>query len=617
MTYLLSPSVTIREYDRTISVQADNTSVAGFAGSFNWGPAEQITRIDSIAKLEQTYGLQGTDNIDFLIASQFLGYSNNLRCVRAVSSTAKNASADGTGLLVKNDSEYYSNYDQGQANVGEFVAKFPGTKGNGLVVSYADKDGIRVTKSGSTSGTTLTSTTLTNHNVGDKIFVDGVHVATIVSITNATTALLDTTITPALSSDDFVVEWKYASEFQIAPDTSVYAAGKNSSKDEIHVVVVDSLGKFSGQAGTILERYEFLSKASDAKLDTNESNFYKNVINAKSKYIRWTDFLASSNWGTQAGATAIFTALAGAKTYTLAGGVDGSITTGDKIAAYQKFLGDGADEVGVLFAGEADTALANGVIAVATGLKYTIACVSPSKASVVDNQGDEVDDILAFKSTLTATDQLFVDSGYKLAYDQYNSRFVNLPLNADIAGLMVKIEADDGISASPAREGNSFILNCVKLAFNPTEPERDVLYANSINPVVTFPGSGTVLFGDRSAITRPSAFRYIGARRMFNLVKKSLAKASRSFLFIRNTQAERARYANQIRAYLNTLKDNQDLEDFRVVVDSSNNTAEMIAAQVLVADVYIKPIYSVNWILINMHAIQTGASFTESANVSV
>lgn len=617
MTHLLSPSVTLREYDRTISVQADNTSVAGFAGDFNWGPAEQITRIENVAKLEQTFGLQGTANTDFLIAAQFLGYSNNLRCVRAISGTAVNATWDGTGLLIKNDNHYYSSYDQGQAAVGEFVAKFPGTKGNGLEVAYCDKDGYRVAKTGSTSGVTLTSTGLTSHNVGDKIYVGGVHVATIITITNATTAILDATLDPALSSGAFTVEWKYADQFNIAPDTSVYAADKGSSEDELHVLVVDTLGKFSGSAGSILERYEFVSKASDAKLDNNESNFYKNVINAKSKYIRWTDFPASSNWGTTAGATSSFTALAGGKNVTLAGGVDGTVSVGNKITAFQKFSTDGADEVGILIAGEADAALANGVIAVATGLKYTIACVSPAKAAVVDNAGDEVDDILSFKSSLTATDQLFVDSGYKLAYDQYNARFVNLPLCADIAGLMVKIEAEDGISASPAREGNSYILNCVKLAFNPTEPERDVLYANSVNPVVTFPGSGTVLFGDRSAITRPSAFRYIGARRMFNLVKKSLAKASRSFLFIRNTQGERARYANTIRAYLNTLKDNQDIEDFRVVVDNNNNTPDQIAAQVLVADVYIKPIYSVNWILINMHAIQTGASFTESSNVSI
>ena len=613
MTHLLSPSVTIREYDKTISIQADNTSVAGFAGFFNWGPAEQITRIESVAKLEEVYGLQGTDNKDFLIASQFLAYSNNLRCVRAAATGANNATSSGTGILIKNDAEYYSAYDQGQAAVGEFCAKFPGAKGNGLIIGYSDKAGMRTAKTGSTSGTTLTSTTLTNHNPGDKIYVAGDHVATIVSITDATTAVLDTTITPALSSEAFTIEWKYATEFNIDPDTSVYAADKGSTGDELHVIVVDGAGLFSGNAGTVLERYEFVSKAADAKLDTNESNFYKNVINTKSKYIRWLDFPTATNWGTNAGSTVTFTATTGGKNFTLNGGANGSGTTGNKISAYQKFLEEGADDVGVLFAGEADVALANGVIAVAVGLKYTVACVSPEAADVVDNAGDEVDDILAFKAQLTNTDQLFVDSGYKLAYDQYNARYVNLPLNADTAGMLVKIETDDGISASPAREGNSFVLNCVKLAWSPKEPERDVLYQNSVNPVVTFHGSGTVLFGDRSAIVRPSAFRYIGARRMFNLVKKSLAKSSRSFLFIRNTPAERARYANQIRSFLNTIKDNNDLEDFRVVVDNSNNTPEMIAAQVLVADVYIKPIYSVNWILINMHAIQTGASFTEVA----
>lgn len=624
MSYLQSPSVELREFDETISIQADNTAVAGFAGDFNWGPALQITRIDSVKTLEKIYGLQGVANKDFLIAAQFLAYSNNLRVVRAISSTAVNATVSGTGLLVKNDEHYNASYAAGQGSVGEFCAKYPGTKGNGLVVAYCDGAGWFVSKTGYTAeagGTTLTSTGLDVFNVGDEIWVGGSKVATITVINSATSATLDTSIilgddSPATSAA-FSIKWKYNGEFNFQPGTSVWASNHGSTNDELHVLVIDGAGVFSGVQGTILEKYEFLSKAIDAKLDDGQTNYYKNVINNKSKYLRWLDHNAlGTNWGTVANATT-YASLTSGPAKALSGGIDGSVTSGNKATAFQVYAEGGADEVGVLFAGDADASLANAVISVAVGLKFTQACVSTSSASVIDNAGDEVDDIITFKSSLTATDRLFFDSGHKLALDNYNSRFVYLPCCADIAGLMVNAETKIGISASPADPSISAIQNCVKLAFNPTEPERDVLYPNSVNCIVTFPGQGTVLFGDRTAIVRPSAFRYVGARRMFNLVEKSLFKSSKNFLFKRNTPAERARYANQIRGYLNTIKDNEDIEDFRVRVDSSNNTAEMIAAQVLVADVYIKPVYSINWVLLNMHAVQTGASFTESVQATV
>lgn len=621
MSYLLSPSVDLREFDETLSIQGDSTAVAGFAGSFNWGPAHQIMRIDSVRTLEKTFGLQGGSNTDFLIASQFLAYSNNLRVVRAISSTAANATSSSSGVLIKNDSHYNASFSEGQAAVGTFAARHPGAKGNGLIVSYADRQSWSVAKTGYTAqagSATLTSTDLTDFNVGDEIWVSGSKVATITAIGGATTATLDTVIvlgdeSPATNAS-FEIRWKYAKEFNFRPGTSVWATGRGSVDDEIHVIVIDGEGAFSGVKGTVLEKYEFASKAGDAKLDNGESNYYKNLINTKSKYVRWMDHdAAGTNWGYDANAVT-YVSLGSSKIATLTGGVDGTVTSGDRLTAFQVYLTGGADEIGVLFVGDtgADNALANGVIAVAQTLKFVQVCVSPKKSDVVDNEGNEVDSLVIFKTSLTASDRAFMDSGWKLAYDQYNSRFVYLPLNADIAGLMVNAETKIGISASPADPSISAIQNVVKLAFNPTEAERDVLYPNSVNSVSTFPGLGTILFGDRTAIVRPSAFRYVGARRMFNLVERALTKSSKSFLFKRNTPAERSRYANQIRGFLNTIMDNEDIEDFRVKVDSSNNTPELIASQVLVADVYIKPVYSINWVLLNMHAVQTGATFTET-----
>ncbi len=620
MTHLLSPAVTIREFDETLSVIADNTTIAGFAGEFNWGPVEQIVRVDSIRSLENAFGLQGTSNTDFLCAANYLLYSNNLRVVRATGSGQLNASTSGTGVLIKNEAQYQASYANGEGSVGEFVAKFPGSKGNGLKVVMIDGASWEVSKTGYTSeagSTTLTSTGLTDFNAGDEIWVGGVKVATIVSIGGATTATLDTAIilgddSPATPAP-FVIRSGFAKDFNHKPLTSVWASEHSSSGDELHILVLDGNGSFTGFANQILERYEFVSKASDAKLDNGESNYYKNVINARSKYIRWMDHpTGMTDWGQAAATAGAFVNLAGTYNKSLSGGANGTVADGNKISAYQVFLTAGADEIGVLFAGAASTALSNGVISVAESLKYVQACVSPEAADVVANAGDEVDDILAWKSAITSTDRAFCDSGWKIAYDQYNSRFVNLPLNPDVAGMLVKIESTVGISASPAQAGNSFVKNCVQLHFSPTEAERDVLYPNSVNPVVTFPGEGTVLFGDRTAIVRPSAFRYVGARRLFNLVERSLEKSSRGFLFSRNTQAQRTRYANAIRSFLSQFKDNEDLEDFRVVCDNTNNTPEMIAQQVLVADVYIKPVLSVNWILVNMHAVRSGASFTES-----
>ena len=436
MSYLLSPSVELREFDDTLGIQADSTAVAGFAGDFNWGPAHQIVRVDTAKTLEKVFGLQASNNTDFLIAVQYLAYSKNLRVVRAVSDTAANASSSATGILIKNDEQYNASYSEGQGSVGMYAAKYPGTKGNGLIVAYADSAGWFVSKTGYTSeagSTTLTSTGLTAFNVGDEIWVNGVKVATIVSIASATSATLDTEIVlgddSPVTNAAFSIKWKYASNFNHQPGTSVWASNRGSSNDELHILVIDGEGVFTGVKGTVLEKYEFVSKAGDAKLDNGESNYYKNVINAKSKYVRWMDHdAAGTNWGTNANAT-VYASLGSGKVLTLSGGIDGSVTSGNKLSAYQVYLDGTADEVGVLFAGDTgnDNALSNGVIAIAQSLKFSLACVSPKKSDVVNNEGSEVDSILAYKSSLTGTDRAFCDSGWKLTYDPYNSRYVYLP----------------------------------------------------------------------------------------------------------------------------------------------------------------------------------------------
>lgn len=552
MAYQLSPGVYTSEVDLTTAIPAVATTVGAYAGNFVWGPVDEVRIIDNEVKLVDTFGKPNANNFtDFFTASNFLSYSNDMRVVRAANNSTVNATSSNTGIQVKNVTDYEQNHSTGMTTE-TFCAKYPGALGNGIGV----------------------------------IMLDG-----------ATFANTPTLVTGAFSS---------------APSTSDYVSLKGGKYDEMHIVVYDSTGSLTGTANTVIEKFAFVSKAGDAKNSDGTSNYYKDVINNKSKWIWWLGHQSALN--TTAGKTAANTTfgnLSSTYTTTLAGGTDVDMTDADRIRAFNLFANPDSIGVSLIATGSASTAVANHVINMAVTRGDALAFVSPTMSNVVDNVGDEATSITTTRAAFDSTSFAVMDSGWKYQYDRYNDTYRWVPLNGDIAGLCAYTDSVRDPWYSPAGFNRGIIKNAVKLAWNPTQAERDVLYKNGINPVVTFPGEGTVLFGDKTLLSRPSAFDRINVRRLFIVLKKAISKASRSSLFEMNDEFTRAQFVNLVEPYLRNVQGRRGIYDFRVVCDSTNNTPEIIDREEFVGDIYIKPARSVNFIQLNFVAVRTGVNFEE------
>lgn len=379
--------------------------------------------------------------------------------------------------------------------------------------------------------------------------------------------------------------WSYASQFTDAP-----------AANELHIIVLDENGSFTGVANTVLEKYGFVSTSSSAKSFDGTSNYYVNVLENRSKY-------AVSN-------TALSSALAVAESFT--GGANGTVTTGDILTAYDRFVNADDLDVSLIVAGPANATIVNYLIDnIAEVRKDCVVFASPEKADVVDNYGDEVTDVLAYRATLTSSSYAFLDCNWKYQYDKYNDVYRWLPLNGDIAGLAARTDRDRDPWYSPAGLTRGVIKNVVKLAWNPGQAERDDLYTKGVNPVVTFTGEGTLLYGDKTLLSRPSAFDRINVRRLFIVLEKAIARAARSSLFEFNDQFTRAQFVNLVEPFLRDVQGRRGITDFRVVCDETNNTGEVIDRNEFIGDIYIKPARSINFIQLNFVAVRTGVSFEE------
>lgn len=550
MAFQLSPGVNVSEIDLTTVVPSVATTIGGFAGNFAWGPIEEITAISNEIRLAETFGKPDSNTFsEFFTAANFLAYGADLRVVRAANTSAKNATTSGTGIQVKNRTDYEQNHSSGSGS-NDFIAKYAGSLGNSIGVSISDAN------------------------------------------THST--------------------WTYAGDFTSAPSTSEYVSNRGGSNDEVHIVVYDSLGRFSGTANTILEKFGFVSKASDAKNSDGSSNYYKEVINSRSKYLWWAGHNDDgTNWGNTASNTT-FTNMSVYDTFVLAGGSDGAPSTGNLQTAYDLFENPDAINVSLLMTGKTTGAtIPNYVISIAESRKDTLVFVSPDFNDVVNNSGSEATDILSGRDSLTSSSYAVMDSGYKYQYDKYNDVYRWIPLNGDIAGLCVRTDVERDPWFSPAGVNRGVIKNVVKLAWNPTKAERDDLYKKGVNPVVTFPGEGTVLYGDKTLLSRPSAFDRINVRRLFIVLEKTIARASRSSLFEFNDEFTRAQFVNLVEPYLRDIQGRRGIFDFRVVCDETNNTPEVIDRNEFVGDIYIKPARSINFIQLNFVAVRTGVSFEE------
>ena len=368
-------------------------------------------------------------------------------------------------------------------------------------------------------------------------------------------------------------------------------------------------GRISGTANTVIEKWGYVSKASDAKNSDGTSNYYKDVLNSRSKYVWWAGHLAA-NWGT-AGAVS-YTTVATAYASTFTGGIDDTPVAANTTTAYGKFANPDAVDVSLLMAGATSgTTIPNYLIALAETRKDCMVFVSPQQADVVNNSGSESTTVITTAGTYTKSSYAVMDSGYKYQYDKYNDVYRWVPLNGDIAGLCVRTDNERDPWFSPAGLNRGVIKNVVRLAWNPTKAERDELYKAGVNSVVTFPGEGTILYGDKTLLNRPSAFDRINVRRLFIVLEKSIAKAARSSLFEFNDEFTRAAFVNIVEPFLRDVQGRRGIYDYRVVADTTNNTAEVIDQNQFVGDIYIKPARSINFIQLNFTAVRTGVAFEE------
>ena len=632
MAFQLSPGVNVSEIDLTTIVPSVATSIGAFAGQFAWGPVGEVITVSDEVRLVDRFGKPDSVNYEYWFsAANFLAYSNNLKVVRAANTTSTlNATANGTGVLIKNQDDYLDNYSTSDTGRGIVTAKYAGDLGNTLRVSIcassaAYSSNLTVTDSIRSNAVASGETTINingsanaaaNLQSGDLVSVDGGTTYIRVASVNATAIIVASAPGVVAANASILRKWQYADQFGIAPGTSDYATAAGGSNDELHVIVVDEDGQFSnGVANTVLEKFAFVSKASDAKFGDGATNYYVNVLNQRSRYVWWTSHASgNSGWGTAAAGTT-YDAANGQRNPTyasLGGGTDGTITAGNINTAYSLFANSDVVDLSLIISGPGNATVAGHLISnIAEVRKDCLVFLSPTRTSVVDNAGSETTAIISYRDSLTSSSYSVLDSGYKYQFDKYNDVYRYVPLNGDIAGTCARTDLERDPWFSPGGFNRGTIKNVVKLSWNPTKAERDNLYVKGINPVVSFQGEGTVLFGDKTMLSRPSVFDRINVRRLFIVLEKSIASAARSSLFEFNDQFTRAQFVNLVEPYLRDVQGRRGITDFRVVCDESNNTPNVIDSNQFVGDIYIKPARSVNFIQLNFVAVRTGVSFEE------
>lgn len=646
MAFALSPGVTVVEKDFTSIVPAVSTSTGAFAGVFQWGPVLDPVTVSSENILTQRFGRPNDENAQsWFTAANFLSYTSNLIVTRIDTAGLRNAvsivsgsvssvvieeggsgyvdpvvefsapdvdngvQATGTavvvdgeiteviitnpgsgyttpptvtfdsgdavasatldlGVKIKNQDEYETLYSNGSGAFGPWAAKYPGTLGNSIGVSIAD-------------------------NAAFNEQSDGEYV------------------------------WQWRNEFDTAPNTSSYVEGVGGENDELHIVVYDADGGITGTVGAILEKFAYVSKASDARKSDGANNYYKDVINSQSKYIWWMGHVpGASNWGELAQGTS-FNELTTAYTSELSGAFDDfNATDADKMNGFALFANDELYDISLIPVGKASDVVAEFVINnVAEVRRDCVVFISPEYAVgssmgvegdiIIGSSSENVEAVNEYRNALPSTSYAVLDSGYKYQYDRYNDKYRWIPLNGDIAGLCARTDYTNDPWWSPGGLNRGQVKNVVKLALNPSKTDRDNLYKNGVNPVVSFPGQGVVLYGDKTLLAKPSAFDRINVRRLFIVLEKAIATAAKFQLFEFNDSFTRAQFKAMVEPFLRDVQGRRGIIDFRVKCDEQNNTGEVIDRNEFVADIFIKPNRSINYITLNFVAARTSVSFEE------
>lgn len=618
----LSPDVIVKETDLTGIVPQVATTGGGFVGDFLWGPVLEVTQVQNGADLATKFAPPGANNYEsWFTASNFLDYGNNLQLVRVIDDSARNASAN-SGVIIRNSSDYEANAYQGQlsTNAGPFTARFPGSRGNSIKISLCPSaNAFSNTLSATANVVQGNNSIIFSANVqptlsvGDFLIIGSNPPLQVTAIAN-TNVTVSAAASTSVNTATAIRKWEYYRSFDTAPATSDYTNTRGGANDELHIVVVDADGKWTGTAGTILEKYAYVSAASDARNSDGTANYYAEALYRRSQYAYWTGHIAgATNWGSTANNTT-FTTVQKPYTITLANGVDSDTpSVGEIESGYDLFANGEKVDIGVLLTGPWSYVVQSYVINnISEVRKDCVTFVSPAKSDVVQAVGNEVNNIIQWRNNLNLSSSYgFADSGWKYQYDKYNDLYRWVPLNGDIAGLTVRTDLTNDPWWSPAGDTRGLIKNCVKLAWSPSKAERDIIYPLGVNPIVSFPASGTELFGDRTLLTRPSAFDRINVRRLFIVLEKAIAIAARSQIFEFNDTFTQAQFKSMVEPFLRDVQGRRGITAFRVICDSTNNDGTVIDNNAFVADIYVKPARSINSITLNFVATKTGVQFEE------
>ena len=588
MAFQLSPGVNVSEIDLTTVVPAVATTEGAIAGVFRWGPTNEPiligSEIDLVNRFGEPFANTTWSNAEtFFTAANFLSYSDALYVVRAVSDDAAKA-----------------------ANTN-YQAAYHGAMGNDVTVAWCDESSFGaannastlVISASSTTGSIVASGNTSTHGLTagkDAVVLNGTNgndqVLKIVNITDATTnsnGVFETTSTitfdkkfigVAAYNTTFQSQWAYADQFDAAPTAGTGGKG-------YHALVI--------KGGVVQEKFENLSDTTTDKKYDGSSSYISNV-------------LESSNWVRAKAAAATATGYA---VEVLTGGDDGDgeadIAAGKIALGWDQFKASENIDVSLLLTGYPNQTIQNYVIDnIAESRKDAIAFLSPDVPNTATAQ-----QIVTAVAGTSASSYAVVDSGYKYQYDKYNDVYRWIPLNGDVAGLCARTDDARDPWFSPAGYSRGNVKNVVKLALNPSKSERDLLYKNGINPVITQAGQGTLLFGDKTFLATPSAFDRINVRRLFIVLEKAISTASKSTLFEFNDEFTRAQFRNLVEPFLRDVQGRRGIYDFRVVCDETNNTSQIIDSNQFVGDIYIKPVCVINFIQLNFVAVRTGVEFSE------
>ena len=600
MPFQVSPGINVSEIDLTTVVPNVATAIGAIAGAFQWGPVLQRTRITTENDLVRFFGKPNDLTSDYFhTAANYLAYSNNLLVVRNVGAAAKNAVVGdtdaGTAVITHNADDYDT--DAGNYTDQVFVAKYPGAMGNSLKVHAIDAGGWDAT-----------------------------------GLTGAPAAL----------------QTKFKANFEQRPGTSTDVAKANgwdgvtygtgnainepntTNQDEMHIMVIDEDGLWTGEPGQVLEKHVLVSKASDAKRIDGSSNYVKTVLRNESEYI-WMGVPGqltatapnSQNANEHAGATKagntfklIDSATASEKFPggSLTGGVSAdTLSDGELQTAYNLYVTPEVVDVTLVMSGGGSVVVGKWIIDNITSVrKDCIALVSPGRGDVVEQlAGSQVAKLTTANTALGSSSYAVMDSVWKYQYDRYNDVFRYVPMNGDIAGLCARTDFTNDAWWSPAGMNRGQIKNIVKVSWEATKADRDTMYPLCINPIITQKGAGVLLWGDKTMQVVPSAFDRINVRRLFIVLEKAISIAAKAMLFEFNDEFTRSQFVNMVTPFLREVQGRRGITDFKVVCDSSNNTGQIIDTNSFVGDIYVKPARSINYIQLNFIAARTDVSFSE------